>query len=180
MNKYFILLLLLLNSLYAVVPVKKCSIEKEIIYSILLNEGLKKKAGYEYIISFNNSYEADKIRKTELKNMFINNRTIDCKNRQLCSYILYELTKINIINLDLGAFQINYKFHNLDTLADYFDIHKSYIFACKYIENCVKQYGDNFKAYACYHSRTKEHNEKYQKNLKANYIKVKHILSGKE
>lgn len=179
MKKYFILLLLLFNFLNAT-QIKSCSIDKNIIYSILMNEGLKNKVGYEYIISFNNSYEANKIKNTALKNFFVDNRTIDCKNKQLCSYILYELTKINILNLDLGAFQINYKLHNLNTLSDYFDIYKSYNFACKYIEDCVKQYGNNFKAYACYHSRTKELNDKYQKNLKVNYIKVKRLLDKRE
>lgn len=179
MNKYFILFLIIFNFLYAAPVEKTCSIDKEIIYSILLNEGLKKKAGYEFVISFNNSSDVKTLKRTGLKSLFIDNRTIDCKNEKLCSYILYELTKAKITNLDLGAFQINYKLHNLNSLADYFDIKKSYIFACKYIEDCVKQYGDNFKAYACYHSRTPKFNEKYQKNLKINYKKVQQLLANK-
>jgi len=179
MNKYFILVLLLSNFLYAAPEQKTCSIDKNVIYSVLMNEGLKKRIGYEFIISFNNFSDVKVLKKTGLKSLFVDNRTIDCKNEKLCSYILYELTKANITNLDLGAFQINYMFHNLDTLADYFDINKSYVFACNRIEDCVKQYGNNFKAYACYHSRTKEHNEKYQKRLKINYEKVQQLLANK-
>lgn len=178
MNKYFILFLIIFNFLYAAPVEKTCSIDKNVIYSVLMNEGLKKRIGYEYIISFNNSSDVKVLKKTELKSLFVDNRTIDCKNEKLCSYILYELTKAKIINLDLGAFQINYRLHNLDTLSDYFDINKSYIFACDYIEKMVKKYGDNFKAYASFHSQTKEHNEKYQKNLKINYKKVQQLLAN--
>lgn len=178
MNKYFILVLLLSNFLYAAPGQKTCSIDKSVIYSVLMNEGLKKRIGYEYIISFNNSSDVKVIKRTELKSLFVDNRTLDCKNEKLCSYILYELTKAKITNLDLGAFQINYGLHNLSKLSDYFDIDKSYVFACKYIEDCVKQYGDNFKAYACYHSRTPKHNEKYQRNLKINYAKVQQLLAN--
>lgn len=176
MKKYFILVLILSNFLYAATSSKSCSISKDIFYSILMNEGLKKRVGYEYIISFNNISDVKILKKTGIKNLFINNRTLDCKNEKLCSYILSELTKANIKNLDLGAFQINYKLHKLNSLSDYFDIDKSYIFACKYIETCVKQYGNNYKAYACYHSRTPKHNEKYQKNLKINHKKVEQLL----
>ena len=178
MKKYFILVLILFNFLNATQN-KSCSIDKSVIYSVLMNEGLKKRIGYEYIISFNNSSDVKVIKRTELKSLFVDNRTLDCKNEKLCSYILYELTKAKITNLDLGAFQINYGLHNLSKLSDYFDINKSYVFACKYIEDCVKQYGDNFKAYACYHSRTPKFNEKYQKNLKINYKKVQQLLANK-
>lgn len=180
-SKYFILLLLLSNFLYAI-PLqdqKTCSIDKNVIYSILMNEGLKKRVGYGFIISFNNSSDVKFLKKTEIKSLFINNRTLDCKNEKLCAYILNQLRKANIINLDIGAFQINYRLHKLNSLEDYFDIDKSYLFACKYIEDCVKQYGNNFKAYACYHSRTPKFNEKYQKNLKINYEKVNQLLQKK-
>ena len=178
MKKYFILVIILSCFLQANNQ-KTCTIKKDIIYSVLLNEGLKKRAGYEFIISFNNERDVKLIKKTELKKLFVDSRTIDCKNEKLCSYILYELTKAKITNLDLGAFQINYGLHNLSKLSDYFDIDKSYIFACNYIEKCVKQYGDNFKAYACYHSRTPKFNEKYQKNLRINHAKVQKLLALK-
>lgn len=177
MKKYFIIVLILSCFLHANTQ-KTCSIDKNVIYSILMNEGLKKRIGYEYVISFNNSSDTKVIKKTELKSLFVDDRTIDCKNEKLCSYILFELTKVKITNLDLGAFQINYRLHNLSKLSDYFDIDKSYIFACNYIEDCVKQYGDNFKAYACYHSRTPKYNEKYQKNLRINYKKVQQLLAN--
>ena len=180
MSKYFIIVLLLsFKFLYAVPGQKACSIDKNIIYSILMNEGLKKRVGYEYIISFNNTNDVKVLKKTEIKSLFINNRTLDCKNEKLCAYILNQLRKANIINLDIGAFQINYRLHKLNNLEDYFDIDKSYLFACKYIEDCVKQYGNNFKAYACYHSRTPKFNEKYQKILKINYEKVNQLLQKK-
>lgn len=179
MKKYFILVLLLSNFLYANTEKQTCSIDKNVIYSILMNEGLKKRIGYEYIISFNNSSDVKVLKETALKSLFIDNRTIDCKNEKLCSYILYELTKAKITNLDLGAFQINYGLHNLSKLSDYFDINKSYVFACDYIEKMVKKYGDNFRAYASYHSQTPKFNEKYQKRLKINYEKVQQLLANK-
>lgn len=173
-NKMLIFLVLILIPGVA----KECTVDKNIIYSILLNEGAKNKAGYEYIIGFNNKSDVKIVKKTALKDFFMDNRNIDCKNKKLCTYILYQLSKSNITNLDVGAFQINYQVHNLKTLSDYFDINKSYKFACSYIESCIKQYGNTWYAYACYHSRTPKYNKKYREKLKINYAKVKELLAN--
>lgn len=149
-----------------------CEIDKNIFYSILMNEAPKGKVGYEYLISFNNSSDVKILKKTQIKSYFLDNRTIDCKNKELCSYILYSLTKSNITNLDLGAFQINYKVHNLEKLSDYFDINKSYKFACNYLKSCIKQYNYTWQGIACYHSKTPHYNEKYRLKLKRNYERV--------
>jgi hypothetical protein len=173
-----ILILFLFFIIPGVADNKKCTVDKNIIYSILLNEGLTNRAGYEYIISFNNKNEAKAVKEiAAIKPFFINNRTIDCKNKELCSYILYQLSKAKITNLDLGAFQINYRVHNLKSLSDYFSINKSYKFACGYIERCIKQYGNSWYSYACYHSRTPKYNKKYKEKLKINYEKVKELLA---
>jgi hypothetical protein len=173
-----ILVLLFLTLIPGVAANKECTVDKNIIYSILLNEGLTNRAGYEYIISFNNKDEAKSVKEiVAIKPFFINNRTLDCRNKELCSYILYQLSKANITNLDLGAFQINYKIHNLKTLNDYFNIDKSYKFACSHIESCIKQYGNSWYSYACYHSRTPKYNKIYREKLKINYEKVQELLA---
>jgi len=165
-NKLFIILLFL-NSLFA-----ECNINKDVMLTILMNEGLKNKIGYEYIISFNDSKDVDILKKTALKSLFINNRVIDCKNKKLCSYILYQLTKADITNIDVGAYQINYRLHNLDKLGDYFDINKSYIFAYDYVKQNVKKFGCNWSAVASYHSITPKYNQIYKMKLLENYLKL--------
>lgn len=168
-STFFIIILLSFTSSFA----KQCKIDKSVFYTILMTEGLKNKAGYEYLISFNNQEDSRKLRKNKhLKKLFINNRTIDCENTKLCVYIVKELIKKKIKNYDLGAFQINHKVHNLKPLKRYFDINKSYFYACGILNSCIKKYGFNWEGIACYHSQTPKYNKKYRKKLKENFKKV--------
>ena len=158
--------------------VNTCKVDKKILYAILLNEGLSGNKTYSYIISFNNDVDAKRVQKTQLKSFFINNRVLDCKNEKLCSLIVRNLDKAGITNLDLGAFQINYKFHSLP-ISNYFDINKSYLYACSFVEENIKKFGYNWYAIASYHSQTPYYNQKYQKNLIANYKKIVNNINKK-
>lgn len=157
--------------------VNTCKIDKKILYAILMNEGLSNNKGYEYIISFNNNSDARRVKRTSLKQFFINSRVLDCKNQILCEVILLKLHEAKIKNVDLGAFQINYKYHTLPK-KDYFRLEPSYKYACNFIENNIKKYGYNWYAIASYHSATPYYNYKYQKNLKKNYKKIMQKLEG--
>ncbi len=174
MKRILIIYILLSSLLFS----KECNIDKSVFYTILLTEGLKDKVGYEYLISFNDKEDSKNLIKNKyLKNLFITKRTIDCKNKKLCSYIVYELHKKGIINYDLGAFQINYKMHRLKRVEDYFDINKSYTHACKLLNSCIKKYGFNWTGIACYHSQTPKYNKKYKEKLMLNFRKVIDMLS---
>lgn len=161
-----VILVLLLLSISTFAK-EQCTIDKKILYSILLNESLPQRAGYENIISFNNTNDAKRA-KTVYSKYFVNARTLDCKNKKLCVGILTHLTRSNIKNLDVGAFQINYKFHKLD--ADkYFSYKDSYKYACEFISDLIKEHGYNWYAIASYHSKTPKYNLAYQKKLIQNY-----------
>lgn len=154
----------------------KCLLDKKILYSIILNEGLKNKIGYEYIISFNNLSDSKRVRQTKLKSYFLNDRVLDCKNQFLCEVILEKLSGAGIKNLDVGAFQINYSYHKLP-ISNYFKIDESYKYACNFIHSNIKKYGYNWYAIATYHSATPYYNQKYQRNLIKNYNLVSSKLN---
>lgn len=164
---FYILALFFSQNLFS----NECRVDKKILYSIMLKEGLQDRIGYEYIISFNNSNDSKRVRKSKLKPYFINNRVLDCKNLFLCEVILTKLNEAGIKNLDLGAFQINYKVHKLDK-KDYFDLSKSYKYACGYVESMIKKYGYNWYAIASYHSQTPYYNQKYRNDLIRKFQKV--------
>lgn len=164
---------------FAYSNINECRLDKKILYSVLLKEGLAKNIGYEYIISFNKDSDIKRVKKSKLKSYFVSGSTIDCKNPFLCEVILTKLNEAGIKNLDLGAFQINYSSHKLKNKKDYFDLEKSYIFACGYIEKMIKKYGYNWYAIGSYHSQTPYYNEKYRKDLIKKYDKVTLKLDSK-
>lgn len=150
----------------------KCNVDTKIMYSILQNESYNHKTiGYEYLISFNNSKDAKRVRKTRMKKFFLSTRTLDCFDEKICTNILEQLISAGITNLDLGAWQLNYKWHKLP-LADYFKRTKGYLYACEYVESLIKSYGYNWYAIASYHSRTPAVNARYRKKLLINYNKL--------
>ena len=152
--------------------INKCKLDPSILVTIAkVEKNKKRKAGYPYLISFNNKSDAIFIRKKLGKTIFLDQRTIDCKNKKLCKDITNFLVSQKITNLDLGPFQINYKFHKFK-IKKYFNISESYYIACNYIEDNVKKYGKNWYAVAGYHSFSLTHNLEYQKNLKRNYQKI--------
>jgi len=165
-------ILFLIANLYSQNIKYSCLIDNDIMLSILKTESHKDKAiGYPYLISFNNVRDQKIIKKTSIKKYLLDNRTIDCKNEDTCIKITKTLLQVGINNLDLGAFQINYKFHKFK-IKKYFNISESYYIACNYIEDNVKKYGKNWYAVAGYHSFSLTHNLEYQKNLKRNYQKI--------
>jgi len=159
--------LLLLSSLFA--GEQKCLLKYSTMYIIAMNEKHKDKAvGYPYLISLNNKKDVIKA-KEKYKNYFLDNRTIDCINKEKCFQITKNLIADKITNLDLGAFQINYKYHKIK-IKDYFNLKKSYIASCKiasqYIKNKQKI---TFRDIAKYHSHTKKYNRLYADSLRKNY-----------
>jgi len=167
----FLIFLFFCGMLYA--NPLKCPIPYEIMYSIAKTEGyIYKKTGYPFIISFN--------KKSDFKRAFsilkgfnykkLSSRTIDCYSNKNCVKIAKVLISKNIINIDMGAFQINYKYHRFK-LNDYFNLNASYQRACDILYNLVKKYGWSWETIGKYHSFNKNLSKKY-------YLKVAQIYYG--
>ena len=164
-----LVVLTLSSSLYA-----ECKISHKIMYGIAkVEHHAKRDVGYPYIISFNNPSELKDIKKlmTSIGLLVLDNRTIDCKNQQVCIDTTQLLINSNITNLDLGAFQINYE-SNKAPLYTYFDLAESYSFACHLVSEHVAKYGFSWESIANYHSKTKSLNTKYKFNLQQEMLKT--------
>jgi type VI protein secretion system component Hcp len=165
--------LLILIILPILLSAEKCNIDTKVMYSILLNESYSKKTvGYQYLISFNNESDAKIARNSKLKRFFLNKRTIDCKNTQVCVNMLKQLKNAKITNLDLGPYQINFRHHKLE-LSHYFNLKQSYLYACSYVNDMIDKHGYNWYAIASYHSQTPYYNKRYKDKLIQNYKTIK-------
>lgn len=144
---------------------KKCHTAPIIMYSIAKIEGTNRyPVGYPYIISINNKKDAQMLLNSNLKKYFINNRTINCQSLAKCKKITKYLINHKVKNLDCGAFQINYLYHKVKNLDLYFNLKKSYNFACNIIENNNKRVW-TWKNIADYHSYSKKQNREYKQKL---------------
>ncbi|WP_457748596.1 hypothetical protein [Sulfurimonas sp.] len=142
-----------------------CKLDSSILAIIAKAErSTQRETGYSYLISFNNKKDATKIKNELGSSIFLDNRTIDCRNKKLCIDITSYLIKNKIINLDLGAFQINYKYHKMP-IESYFSFKDSYYRACNIIEELIKKNGYNWQTIARYHSATPKYNYAYLKHL---------------
>lgn len=153
-----------------------CLLQHDLMFAVASTEANNNRdIGYPYLISFNdfkNKSKMLKIQKT-LKGMVyekIDKRTIDCIEQENCTKILDRLLLNNIQNVDLGAFQICYKWHKLPK-KDYFSLTSSYKKACSLIQEKILKHGNTWKSIAMYHSSTPKINAKYIKKLQKNIIK---------
>jgi hypothetical protein len=164
------------------IPNSECKIPNEIMTALAMTErSPKKKIGYTYLIRINgktNSKQAKEKLSKQIKEKKITllerdkfGDVYDCQNEKNCSEATRTLIKNGIKNIDLGAYQTNYRYHP-SKIEHYFKFETSYMLACKYQHELVNQYGWSWQTVAKYHSKTKEHNERYQKLLIANYKKV--------
>jgi len=136
------------------------------MYAIAKNERhIKREIGYPYIISFNGTVPVELERVlTEYGIEKLDNRSFDCKSLKKCIVATTYLIDKGFKNLDLGAFQINYKYHEFD-ISSYFSLKESYKNACSILINNIKEYGYSLETIAGYHSFTKKHNLKYAKKI---------------
>lgn len=161
---------------------ENCSVPDIYLQTILLTENKKK---YPYYIRYNNTkdkktffeiasnfkykklhyYKKDKRTGKKIK---IEKKVIDCISSENCQDITYYLVSNGITNIDLGYFQINYRYHKANTEL-YFDKKKSYKKACSIVEFKTKDKEWNWTTLAYYHSKTKKHNRRYAAIAKKNY-----------
>ena len=143
-----------------------CPVEYSLMYAIAMNERHpKKEIGYPFIISFNGKLPAtlEKV-LIEYGLIKLDDRSFDCKNLRKCIVATTYLIDKGFKNLDLGAYQINYKYHKFELLS-YFSLKESYKKACSILVDNIAKYGYSLKAIAGYHSFTKKHNLKYAKKI---------------
>lgn len=140
----------------------KCTVAYEVMYQIALNEyHPKRKVGYPFIIGFNKGMKVIAPNGT----MLLDSKTVDCKNKDLCVETVQLLIENNITNIDLGAFQINYKEHPKKDIGNYFDLNWSYGYACSYIEKLTARFGWSWKTLGMYHNMKDEFNKPYVEKI---------------
>ena len=125
---------------------------------------------YSYIISINSKKDIKRLKKVGV--MPKKGRIIDCYNLKTCINATKLLIRAGIVNIDLGTFQINYKYHKLP-LKDYFDLKKSAMYVDKLIYSLAKRFDKwNWKILAMYHSATPKENRKYILSVNYYYSKL--------
>ncbi|MBD3840041.1 MAG: hypothetical protein IE878_06630, partial [Epsilonproteobacteria bacterium] len=114
----------------------ECKVDDRILYGIACIEKHKKRpVGYPYIISLNNEKDQKKAKTfVEIKDLFLDSRTLDCDNQERCVKVFNFLLSKGIKNLDNGGFQLNNLYWEVEQVADYFDPYKSYLKACEIVQ----------------------------------------------
>lgn len=176
MNKKFVLIIVFIifakmNLLAEQTQQITCGIDYSLMELIAKAErSSKRDVGYPYLISFNNGISYERyLNHSNYKKL--DARSIDCLNMDNCVVVLNNLVRQGVLNLDLGAFQLNYLYHRIPT-RQYFHLESSYEKACSIIEDLVSRFGYSWHTIARYHSSTDEHNVKYRRIL-ANIIATK-------
>lgn len=147
------------------------------MYTIATAERQKNRSvGYPYLISFNNRKDVKKAKKN-IKLNWLDNRTVDCSSLDNCKKKLSAINKLEINNLDLGAFQHNQRCFNYKDKDNYFVLKKNYEKTKEILCNLYKENKEwDWNIVAKYHSRTPSINMNYAQNLRriyANLIKRK-------
>jgi len=125
---------------------------------------------YPYIISINSKKDLKRLKEIgiDLKK----GRVIDCYNKRTCIKSTKLLIRAGITNIDLGVFQINYKYHKLP-LENYFSIKKSAEYASQYIYKLAKKFDKwNWRILALYHSATPHLNREYIQRVNYYYSRI--------
>jgi hypothetical protein len=156
---------------------EECSLDYSIMHSIQKIERHSKcKVGYPYLISFN-SPEDVSLAKKKFNLNWLDDRSVNCEELIKCETILKKLTKAKIDNLDLGAYQINYKFHKMK-FNNYFNNNKSYIKACKILEELIQRYGISADTIARYHSSTNKYKNAYATKFFNSFVDERLIVGS--
>ncbi len=159
-NILFILILLVPAIIQANNFVSNCGLDYNLMRLIAqVEKAPKRDIGYPYIISINKSIIIKDL-KIPYKINILNNRNIDCLDLDTCVKTTKFLINSNIKNLDLGAFQLNYKWNKIP-FKHYFTVERSYERACSNLEKLIDSHGYSWKTIAKYHSSTEKHNTKY-------------------
>lgn len=149
--------------------VNECRVPYSVMYAVAQVESGWHKGGYPYVIGVNEDKDMELLRQNarRLNITFLAKKSIDCHDLSNCTQLAAILVENHITNIDLGLFQINYKWHAKqgDDMSLFFKIPESYERTCSAIEECVKRLGWGWKGIACYHSNTQWRNVEYANKL---------------
>jgi len=141
-----------------------CNLHYDLLRTIAqVEKHPKRDVGYPFLISFNSQDEQTTNLLKKFQFIRLDRRTIDCKNQTNCTNIVKTLIKNNKKNIDLGAFQICYRFHKMNNIKEYFSLKQSYLKACSILEHLIKRKGYSWDTISMYHSYTTKHKQKYLK-----------------
>lgn len=150
--------------------VAECRVPYEVMYAIGSAErSLQRQVGYPYLIAANGG-GTTRCATRLAGPLFIDRRTIDCGEREACSALAEALVSECGENFDLGAFQLNYRWHRF-AFDEYFELAKSYRRACGFVEELAARHGWSWDTVAMYHSSTPKHKEPYRKKIVQIYQK---------
>lgn len=138
--------------------VRECPVPYAVMWAVAKAED-SERPGYPFVIRINDG----RVKIPWLKK--IGKNAYDCKSYEVCVYTARKLIEMGITNVDLGPFQINYRYHHFPP-EEAFRLPDSYLKACEILARKVRKYGWNWKGVAAYHSASPEENEKYAQRLK--------------
>lgn len=110
-------------------------------------------------------------------NITVEKKLIKCLNPSNCVLKAHELIKLGIINFDNGSYQINYKYHPIDDLLEYFEESKEKVHVNNILMSLIKQWGYSWTTLGRYHhSPESDYNRNYNYyNKLSNYIESKKL-----
>lgn len=100
----------------------------------------------------------------------VNGHIIKCNSTDECTSQAQALINGGITNLDLGPYQINYKYHPYPNLSDYFIDNIEREMANKIVTNLVKSFGYSWETLGRYHhfsATDRTRNERYYRKMYA-------------
>lgn len=109
---------------------------------------------------------ADECEKAYMLGMECHDNIIRCYSEEVCVYYTQRLVKSEIVNIDLGRYQINYMHngHRWEDARGYFN-DESETRAREILDDLVKRYGYSWKTLGRYHSATEGRNLIYYRKL---------------
>lgn len=120
------------------------------------------------VIRINSSEDA--LRAQQAGFPVVNGHIIRCNSTQECVMQAQALIDGGVINLDLGPYQINYKYHPNPRLAEYFIDEVEREHANRIITGLVKSFGYSWETLGRYHhfsATDRTRNERYYKRMYA-------------
>lgn len=169
MRKSLLLLLFAYNLFGAEIQTGDIRMPDIVLDAIRYCECLKENDGTcnPHVIRINAQDEAD---RAKAAGFAVNGHIIRCNSVDDCTAQTQALINGGITNLDLGPYQINYKYHPNPILQDYFVDATEREFANRIMTNLVKSFGYSWETLGRYHhfsATDRTRNERYYRKMYA-------------
>lgn len=113
---------------------------------------------------------AEDAQRARMAGFAVNGHIIRCNSTQECTAQTQALINGGITNLDLGPYQINYKYHPTPILSEYFVDASEREHANRIMMNLVKSFGYSWETLGRYHhfsASDRTRNERYYRKMYA-------------